>query len=83
VQRKARWSLSRVRADADAVHEELLHAIGSMSDRRWGTPATPKGRKPLGARLGAILQGSGGAPFAHDLAHVKSLSSFVARHADA
>jgi len=81
VQRKARWSVAKVRADADTVHEELLGAIRSMPDARWRVPATPKGRKPLGTRLGAILQGSGGAHFAHDLAHVKSLSSFVADRA--
>lgn len=80
VQRKDPWSVAKVRRDADAVHEELLEAIRTMPDRRWRTPATAKGRKPLGSRLGAILQGSGGAPFAHDLAHVKSLSSFVAEH---
>jgi hypothetical protein len=62
------------------VHEELLGAIRSMPDARWRNPATPKGRKPLGTRLGAILAGSSGAPFAHDLAHVKSLATFVQHH---
>lgn len=81
VQTKARWSVARVRSDADGTHDELLAAIGSMSDARWRAPTTPRGRKPLGTRLGAILQGSGGAPFAHDAAHVKSLSSFVAERA--
>ena len=80
VQRKAPWSLARVRRDADAVHEELLRAIRSMPEGRWRAPATPRGRKPLGTRLGAILAGSGGAPFAHDVAHLKSLASFVAQH---
>jgi hypothetical protein len=80
VARKTSWSLARVRRDADRVHAELLEAIRSMPDARWRAPATPRGRKPLGARLGSILQGTSG-PFAHDAAHVKSLSSFVAAHA--
>ncbi|HET7235406.1 MAG TPA: DinB family protein [Actinomycetota bacterium] len=81
VARKASWSVARVRRDADRVHEELLAAIGSMPDTRWRAPATPRGRKPLGHRLGSILVGSGGALFAHDAAHVKSLRSFVAGYA--
>lgn len=78
VRRKAGWSFAKVRHDADRTHEELLTAIRTMSDARWRGPVTSRGRKPLGTRLGAILQGSGGAPYAHDAAHVKSLSSFVA-----
>ena len=81
VRRKASWSLPKVRADAERMHEELLAAIREMSDASWRAPATTRGRKPLGARLGAILQGSGSALFAHDAAHVKSLSSFVAARA--
>lgn len=80
VRRKAGWSLAKVRRDAEAVHEELVEAIRSMPDARWRAPATPKGRKPLGTRLGAILVGSSGAPFAHDAAHLRSLSSFVRVH---
>lgn len=82
VQAKASWSLARVRRDAHAVHEELVAAIRSMSDARWRAPATLRGRKPLGTRVGAILAGSGGAPFAHDAAHLKSLSSFVSAHVE-
>jgi len=78
---KAGWTLPKVRRDASRVHEELLAEIHTMSDARWRAPTTPRGRKPLGMRLGAILQGSGGAHFAHDAAHVKSLSSFVKTHA--
>jgi hypothetical protein len=80
VRAKARWSLARVRREAEATHAELLDRIRSMSDARWRRPVTERGRRPLGARLGAILAGSGGAPFAHDLAHVKSLAWFVDRH---
>jgi len=77
VLRKAAWSLARVRRDADRTHEELLSAIEAASDTRWRAPATARGRKALGARLGSILQGSGGAAFAHDASHVRSLASFV------
>jgi len=78
VARKAGWALAKVRRDADAVHEELLETIRTMSDARWRAPTTPRGRKPLGTRLGAILQGSGGALFVHDASHMKSLASFAA-----
>lgn len=80
VARKAPWSLAKVRRDADRTHSELLSAIRGMSDRRWSGPVTSRGRKPLGARLGAILVGSSGSLFAHDVAHVKSLETFVALH---
>ena len=82
VRRKASWSLARVRKDSERVHAELLAAIRGMTDARWQGPATPRGRKPLGARLGAIQQGSGGALFTHDAAHLKSLSAFVAQQAE-
>lgn len=79
VARKARWSLARVRREADHTHDELLAAIRGMSDARWRSPATSRGRKPLGARLGSLLIGIG--PFGHDAAHVRSLATFVERHA--
>jgi len=78
VARKASWSPARVRREADRTHEELLAAIRATSDDRWLSPATSRGRKPLGARLGAILGGVG--PFGHDAAHLRSLASFVGRH---
>lgn len=80
VERRAAWSLARVRREADRSHEELLAAIRTMSDARWRAPTTSRGRKPLGARLGAILVGTGG-PFGHDAAHLKSLEGFVDRFA--
>jgi hypothetical protein len=75
VVRKATWSLAKVRREADLTHEELLGAIRTMSDARWNRPATSRGRKPLGARLGSLLVGRG--PFGHDAAHLKSLEAFV------
>ena len=78
VQRKASWSLARVRRDAERTHRELLDAIAGMSDARWSAPTTSRGRKPLGARVGAILSGS--RPFDHDRSHLKSLATFVERH---
>jgi len=79
VQRKAAWSLAKVRRDSERTHAELLGALRSMSDTRWRSPATSRGRKPLGARLGSILVGTGG-PFGHDAAHLKSLRGFVELH---
>ncbi|MFB3738524.1 MAG: DinB family protein [Candidatus Velamenicoccus archaeovorus] len=66
---------AQVRRAADRTHTELLEAIRTMSDGRWYAPATARGRRPLGARLGQILLGTG--PFDHALAHVKSLRRFV------
>ncbi len=77
VARKAAWSLPRVRRGAERTHEELLEAIRTMSDARWNAPATSRGRKPLGARLGSLLVGRG--PFGHDAAHLRSLQTFVDR----
>lgn len=79
VERKAGLSFARVRREADRTHEELLAAIRGLSDARWRAPATSRGRKPLGARLGAILGGPAG-PFRHDEAHHRSLAAFVAYH---
>jgi hypothetical protein len=81
VARKAGWSLARVRREADRTHEDLLAAIRGMSDARWRSPATSRGRKPLGARLGSLLVGVG--PFGHDAAHVRSLAAFVGRRSSA
>jgi len=68
------WSQARRRAER--THERLLSMIETMSDERWTTPATPRARKPLGARIGSLLAGSRG-PFTHDLAHLKDLRAFV------
>jgi len=42
----------------------------------WRTPATPRARKPLGARIGGYLAGTTG-PFTHDRAHLRDLRAFV------
>ena len=79
VRRKAAWSLAKVRRESERTHAELLDAIRRMSDVRWRSPATSRGRKALGARLGSILVG-GNRPFRHDAAHLRSLQAFVERH---
>ncbi len=79
VARRAAWSLARVRREAGRTRDELLAAVLTMSDARWRAPTTSRGRKPLGARLGAILVGTGG-PFGHDAAHLRSLAAFVERY---
>jgi len=81
VRRKASWSLAKVLRESERTHEELLEAIRSMPDARWRSPATSRGRKPLGARLGSILVGAG--PFAHDAAHLRTLRGFVDLHGTA
>lgn len=67
---------ARVLREADATHAELVAAIREMSDERWEHPATSRGRKPLGHRLGQILGGPAGG-FRHAQAHLKSLTAFV------
>ena len=76
VERKASWSLARVRREAEGAHEELIEALQNLTDARWRKPATPRGRRPLGRRLGGILGGPAG-PFRHDAAHHPSLAAFV------
>jgi len=73
---KAPLGLSQVVHDADATHAELIAAIRAMSDERWERPATSRGRKPLGYRLGGILGGPAGG-FRHAEAHLKGLEAFV------
>ena len=76
VARKAKMAYASVRQSADRTHAALLAAMREMPDRRWSEPATPRGRKPLGHRLGAILGGPTGL-FRHAEAHLKSLRAFV------
>jgi hypothetical protein len=78
VERKASWSVARVHRESQRTHAELLEAIERLTDARWRTPATPRGRKPLGLRIGGILGGPAG-PFRHDEAHHPSLVSFAER----
>ena len=76
VERKASWSFARVLREADRTRAELVAAIESLSDARWGRPATERGRRPLAGRLGAILGGPAG-PFRHEEAHHPSLARFA------
>jgi hypothetical protein len=76
VDRKASWSVTRVRRESQRTHAELLEAIERLTDARWRSPATPRGRKPLGLRIGGILGGPAG-PFRHDEAHHPSLIALV------
>jgi hypothetical protein len=46
-----------------------------MADARWERPATPRGRKSLGHRIGQLLIGR--EPFAHAQAHLKDLEAFA------
>jgi hypothetical protein len=78
VERKASWSVARVRRESQRIHAELLEAIERLTDARWRAPATPRGRKPLGLRIGGILGGPAG-PFRHDDAHHPSLLGLVER----
>ena len=76
VRRRSRHTLARVLRDWDNVHGELIRTLRRMPDARWENPATPRGRKSLGHRVGQLLVGRG--PFEHEEAHLKDLESFVA-----
>jgi hypothetical protein len=78
VEQKAAWTLSRVRREADRTRDELVAAIETLSDARWRRPATERGRRPLGARLGAILGGPAG-HFRHEEAHHPSIHVLLER----
>jgi hypothetical protein len=75
VRRRSRHSFTKVQRDWDNVHGRLIRSIRTMSDARWERPATPRGRKALGHRVGQLLLGS--APFAHADAHREDLEAFV------
>jgi hypothetical protein len=66
--------------DWDNVHGQLIRILRRMPDARWEKPATPRGRKSLGHRIGQLLVGR--APFEHEEAHLKDLESFVNRIPD-
>lgn len=75
VRRRSRHTFARVFREWENVHGELIRAIRTMPDARWENPATPRGRKSLGHRMGQLLVGRG--PFEHADAHVQDLVMFV------
>ena len=75
VRTRSRHTLARVLRDWDNVHGELIRTLRTMTDARWENPATPRGKKSLGHRIGQLLIGR--EPFEHANAHVNELESFV------
>jgi DinB superfamily len=75
VRLRSRHTLARVQRDWDNVHGQLIRTIRTMPDARWENPATPRGKKSLGHRVGQLLVGK--EPFGHEEAHVKDLTMFV------
>jgi DinB superfamily len=75
VRKRSRHAFVRVLRDWDNVHGELIRTIRTMPDARWENPATPRGRKALGHRIGQLLVGA--EPFDHADAHAKDLEAFV------
>jgi hypothetical protein len=75
VRARSRHTLAKVLRDWDNVHGELIRTIRTMPDARWENPATPRGRKSLGHRMGQLLVGR--EPFAHAEAHLEDLTAFV------
>ena len=57
VRLRSRHTLARVQRDWDNVHGQLIRTIRTMPDARWENPATPRGKKSLGHRVGQLLVG--------------------------
>lgn len=76
-ERKARLSTSEAFRRAEATHRDLIERIGALTDVQWRRPGTPRGRKPMGERLGGILGGPKG-QFRHADAHLADLRAFAA-----
>lgn len=76
------WSRG-ARAPIDAAFARTsvagLNADEVARKARRSVPATPRGRKPLGHRLGSIL-GSPAGSFRHDAAHLQDVRAFVGLH---
>jgi hypothetical protein len=79
VERKAAWTLAKVRRESARVHQELVGAIEGLAATRWGRPATARGRTALAVRLGNILGGPKGL-YRHEEAHHPSLRAFAELH---
>jgi hypothetical protein len=75
VRARSRHTMARVLRDWDNVHGELVRSIRTMPDARWEQPATRRGRKSVGHRIGQLLVGR--EPFAHAQAHLPDLEAFV------
>ncbi len=78
---KSKLTVDEVLHDAEVSHASLVSAIRGITDAAWERPATSRGRKALGHRLGQILGGPPGG-FRHADAHLPTLHSFVERLAD-
>jgi hypothetical protein len=81
VSAKSKLTVDEVLHDAEISHASLVDAIRGITDAAWERPATSRGRKTLGHRLGQILGGPPGG-FRHADAHLPSLRSFVERRVD-
>jgi DinB superfamily len=76
VERKRSRSAPQMVRRAEATHAELLGRLGAIGDAAWRRPGSPRGRKPMGERLGGILGGPAG-PFRHAEAHLGDLRAFA------
>lgn len=74
---KGRRRAADQRRRSEATHARLIARLQGLSDARWRRPGTPRGRTPVGARLGDFLGGPAG-PFRHAEAHLPQLRAFVA-----
>jgi hypothetical protein len=78
VEARSALTYDEVLHDAEVAHASVVRALGIITEAAWERPATSRGRKALGHRLGQILGGPTG-DFRHAEAHLPSLRAFVER----
>jgi hypothetical protein len=76
LEEKAGRTYARQLTSTQLTRGRLLEAIDSIPEERWSAPATSRGTRPLGDRIGAILGGPAGR-YRHDDAHLPSVRAFV------
>ena len=78
--RKRGWSARRLNDDYRRTRDELVAAIGSLSEERWFAKVPHgSGRSALALVLAKMLNGDKFGYFAHDFAHSRGLEEVVQR----
>ncbi|MGH2539720.1 MAG: maleylpyruvate isomerase N-terminal domain-containing protein [Actinomycetota bacterium] len=65
------------RRRSQVSHERFVARLEAMTDPRWRRPGTPRGRTPIGSRLGDLLGDSSAGSFRHADAHLPQLRAFA------
>jgi hypothetical protein len=78
VDRKADWSIEKVRRESAATHDDLVQSIRETSVEDWtrSRPLEQGGVGALSDMLGSVL-GAPDRPFGHVWAHLQDLKNYV------